>query len=134
MFVGYLRNRLTGIHLIGINGCDFVFNAKMVAYKRSNNSALYFLLGATEGPSMHSTHLSASDNASTVSMTMSNPGGNASTDGVLTVTLGNDVVPNVAANDSRSVVEKASCGSASSTRSYSNSTFVKKYVLHLKCP
>ena len=63
---------------------------------------------------------------------MSNANGNASTDGVLTVTLANDVSPIATVKDSKSLIANSSGGSVSSSRSYSNSSFGKKYVPTLK--
>ena len=65
-------------------------------------------------------------------MSMSNPNGNASTDGVLTVTLQNDpkqkgtsTAPNQT-TELKSSLKKRSNGSVSSTASYPNSNFPNK--------
>ena len=58
---------------------------------------------------------------------MNNPNGNASTDGVLTVTLENEPILNgTSALDSKSAIKNRASGSVSSATAYSNSTFVKK--------
>ena len=68
-------------------------------------------------------------------MSMSNPNGNASTDGVLTVTLQNDPKPkptsttNSTTTDLKSSMKKRSSGSVSSTTSYPNSTISNKLVI-----
>ena len=65
-------------------------------------------------------------------MSMSNPNGNASTDGVLTVTLQNDPKQKAIStstnhtNELKSSMKKRSNGSVSSTASYHNSSLSNK--------
>ena len=91
-----------------------------------DNGYVFYLAGADNG-STNVEHLSSSDSTSTVSMSMSNPDGNASTDGVLTVTVQNEPKSKLpSTTDLKSSMKKRSSGSVASTTSYPNTNFTNK--------
>ena len=91
-----------------------------------HNGYVFYLAGADTG-STNMEHLSSSDSSSTVSMSMSNPDGNSSTDGVLTVTVQNDPKSKLASStELKSSMKKRSSGSVTSSTSYANTNFTNK--------
>ena len=93
-----------------------------------DNGYIFYLAGVAINQGVtNNEHLSTSDNASTVSMSMNNPGGNASTYGVLTVTL-EDSNNTSKQPEIKSVLKKRSSGSVTSGTSYPNNNFANKYV------